>query len=91
MVWLAGVIGLLLGALFFGGYVGGRLAGAALVLIIGLALRSRQRGASAPPRWATPPTKSAAERWRVAGRCQRCRRCVVQAGSRVTSAAGVHT
>ena len=47
MVWLSGVIGLLLGALFFHGY-GGGVAGAALGLIIGLALRSRQQGKRAP-------------------------------------------
>ena len=68
MVWLAGVIGLLLGALFFGGYSGG-VAGAALGLIIGLALRSRQQGAGAPPPWSTrPPTSPAQEATSVPAR-----------------------
>ncbi len=60
MVWLAGVIGLLLGALFFGGYSGG-LAGAALGLIVGLALRSRQQGKGAPPPLSVIPALSDAE------------------------------
>ncbi|MGI8895633.1 MAG: DUF2339 domain-containing protein [Casimicrobiaceae bacterium] len=68
MIWLAGVIGLLLGALFFGGYSGG-LAGAALGFIIGLALRSRQQGTSAPPPLPAPPAaSSAAETARASAR-----------------------
>jgi len=64
VIWLAGAIGLLLGALFFGGYSGG-LAGAALGLILGLAMRSREQGARASSPSPVPASFSAEEATRA--------------------------